>query len=400
LIPLLAGILVFAASIISLRLGLSVAIIEMVLGVVAGNYFGFKAEPWMTYLAGFGGIVLTFLAGAEVDFRLMRSKLKESLLIGCASFLFPFIGASAYCYYLLGWTPNASLIAGIALSTTSLAVVYSVLVETGLTHTKLGKIIMASTFVTDMGTALALSIIFLKASVYTLIFVIVSIIVVWLAAKFSGFVFNDKTYKDKVIEPEIKYIFLLLLVLIYFAGVGNSHAVLPAFVLGLFMSPYFSENSETKAVRNRLRTIAYAIITPFFFIVGGLNVSLPLVVGAFGLFVALFLIKQLTKFLGVYFLAKKYIPKGEMYTTLLMSTGLTFGTISSVFGYQMGYINQVQFSVLIAVVVASAIIPTVVAQRWFRPVHMEDVIDESTTNNKKKSEKKVKLCLVRRQTRS
>jgi Kef-type K+ transport system membrane component KefB len=379
MIPLIAGGLVFLASLISLRLGLSVAIIEILLGVIAGNFLGVTPEPWMAYLAGFGGILLTFLAGAEVDVELMREKFKESMLIGGASFLLPFLGTFAYTYFFAGWALNAALIAGAALSTTSLAVVYSVLVETGLTGTKLGKIIMAATFVTDMGTALALSVLFLTPSLYTLVFVLVSIVVIWLATKFSHLVFHNPKLKNKVIEPEIKYIFLLLLVFMYFAGLGDSHAVLPAFVLGLLMSKHFVESAETKAVRNRLRTVAYALITPFFFIIGGMRVSLELVAGAFGLFVVLFAVKQITKFAGVYFLAKKYIPKSEMYTTLLMSTGLTFGTISSVFGYQAGYIDQTQFSVLIAVVIASAVIPTVIAQKWFRPVHSEDIVE---TNGK------------------
>ena len=374
MVPLIAGILVFLASIISLRLGLSVAIIELLLGVIAGNYFGFQAEPWMTYLAGFGGVVLTFLAGAEVDLPLLRSKFKESILIGGASFLVPFVGAFAYTYFLSGWTLNASLIAGAALSTTSLAVVYSVLVETGLSRTSLGKLLMASTFVTDIGTVLALSILFIKPTFGTLEFVVISAIVIYLAVKHSRLLFGNRAYKNKVIEPEIKYLMLLLLIFMYFAAVGASQAVLPAFVLGLFMSPYFTELSDTKEIRNRLRTVAYALITPFFFIVDGMNVSLPLVLGAFGLFVALFAVKQVSKFIGVYFLAKKYMPKNEMYSTLLMSTGLTFGTISAVFGYQTGYIDKTQFSVLIAVVVASAVIPTLIAQKWFKPVHSEDML--------------------------
>jgi len=374
-VPLIAGILVFLASLISLRLGLSVAIVEIVLGVIAGNFFGFQAEPWMTYLASFGGILLTFLAGAEVDLQLMRSKFKESLLIGGASFLVPFVGAFAYTYFVAGWALNASLIAGCALSTTSLAVVYSVLVETGLSRTKLGKLLMSATFVTDIGTALALSLLFMKPSELTLEFVVVSAVVIFLAVKYSRLLFSNKAFKNKVIEPEIKYLFLLLLIFMYFAATGASHAVLPAFLLGLFMSPYFTELSDTKEVRNRLRTVAYAIITPFFFIVGGMNVSVPLVLGAIGLFVALLAVKQVAKFIGVYFLAKKYLPKNEMYTTLLMSTGLTFGTISSVFGYQAGYIDKTQFSVLVAVVVASAVIPTMIAQKWFKPVHSEDVIN-------------------------
>lgn len=126
-IPLIIGITIFAASLISLKIGISVAIIEIMLGTCAG-FFGVKSPEWMLYLASFGGILLTFLAGTEIDTRLMKEKFKESFLIGTASFLFPFISAFLYTYYVTHWTFAAALVAGAALSTTSLAVVYSVLV--------------------------------------------------------------------------------------------------------------------------------------------------------------------------------------------------------------------------------------------------------------------------------
>ena len=372
--PLIVGILIFVSSLISLKLGLSVAIIEITLGAVAGN-LGLETQAWMTYLATFGGILLTFLAGTEIDTRLMRAKFKESFLIGALSFLLPFAGVSAFTYYVSGWGVNASLIAGIALSTTSLAVVYAVLVETGLNRTELGKIIMASTFITDMGTALALSIIFIKPTLYTAVFLAVSVIVIVGAVGFSHRVLEHPRLRNKVIEPEIKYIFVMLLVFIYFANLGDGHAVLPAFLLGLLMSRHFTESSATKELRNRLRTVAYAVITPLFFIVGGLKVSFPEIASVFGLFLVLFALKMATKFAGVYFLAKRYLRHGEIYTTLLMSTGLTFGTIASVFGLNTGYIDRTQYSVLLGVVLASAVIPTFIAQKWFMPVHSEDVVD-------------------------
>lgn len=371
---LVVGLIVLLSSLISLRAGLSVAIVEILLGATAGN-LGIKPEEWMVYLASFGGILLTFLAGTEIDTQLMKEKFKESFLIGFFSFLVPFIGVFLYTYYIASWGIQASLIAGTALSTTSLAVVYSVLVETNLSRTGLGKLIMASTFITDMGVALALSILFIKPTLYTLVFLAVSLVVIYFAAKFSHHVFDNPKLKNKVIEPEIKYVFLLLFIFMYFANLGEGHAVLPAFVLGLLMSKHFTETSETKVVRNRLRTVAYAVITPIFFIVGGLKISIPLIISAAGLFVVLFVIKIFTKFMGVYFLARKYIPDGSMYTTLLMSTGLTFGTIASVFGLNSGLIDQVQYSVLIGVVIASAVIPTFIAQKWFMPVHSEDIVD-------------------------
>lgn len=376
----IVGILVFISSLISLKFGLSVAIIEILLGVISGN-FGVQPDDWMLYLASFGGILLTFLAGTEIDTGLMKKKFKESFLIGVFSFLTPFAGVFLYTYYIANWNLFASLIAGTALSETSLAVVYSVLVETGLSKTEIGKLIMASTFITDMGTAIALSVLFVKPTLYTAIFILVSLCVIYFGGKFSHNVFHNPKLKNKVIEPEIKYIFLLLFMFMYFANIGEGQAVLPAFVLGLVMSKHFTETSGTKEVRNRLRTVAYAVITPIFFIVAGLRVSLPLIASAFWVFVAIFIVKQLSKFIGVYFPAKKYIPHGNIYTTLLMSTGLSFGLVASLFGIQSGLINQVQYSVLTGVLIASAVIPTIIAQKWFMPVHSEDLVDLKNGNH-------------------
>jgi len=374
LVPLVVGIVILISSLISLRLGLSVAIIEIIGGMIAGMA-GVKTQDWMLYLATFGGVLLTYLAGTEIDTKLLKEKFKASFLIGACSFLLPFFGVFLYAYYVGDWGYKASLIAGVALSTTSLAVVYSVLVETGLVQSEIGKLLMAATFITDMGTALALSVLFAKPTLFTLIFILVSLLVIYYADRFSHIVFDNPRLKNKVIEPEIKYVFVLLLFLMYFAKLGAGHAVLPAFILGLLMSRHFSGERGNKELRNRLRTVAYAIITPIFFIVGGLKVSPTLIASALGLFIILFGLKIATKFLGVYFLAKKYIPSGSMYTTLLMSTGLTFGTITSVFGLNSGLINSVQYSVLVGVVVASAVIPTFIAQKWFLPSHSEDIVD-------------------------
>ena len=173
-IAALAGSLILLASMISIEFGLSVAIIEILLGVAGGNLLGLHTTPWIDFLASFASIVLTFLAGAEVDPDLLREKWKESLLIGGLSFLAPFLGAMAFAYWVLNWSGPAAQITGVALSTTSLAVVYAVLVETGLTETRIGKIIMASTFVTDFGTALALSLLFIQPGPMLVVFVIVS----------------------------------------------------------------------------------------------------------------------------------------------------------------------------------------------------------------------------------
>ncbi len=378
--PLAVGLLILGSSLISLRFGISVAIVEILLGGIAGA-FGLESQAWMVYFAKFGGVLLTFLAGTEIDTVLFKERFSASFQIGIMSFLFPFVGVAAFCSYVAGWDLDASLVAGVALSTTSLAVVYSVLVESGLAKSAVGKMLMAATFITDMGTVLALSILFAKPTIFTLIFIVASLVIIVLATRYSHVVFGHPRLQNKVIEPEIKYVFVLLLAFMYFATLGDGHAVLPAFVLGLLMSRHFGESAQAKILRNRLRTVTYAVITPIFFIVGGLNVSLKLVWTSIGIFCILLLLKLAAKFLGVYFLAKRHMPSGSMYTTLLMSTGLTFGTVSSAYGLSSGLIDQGQYSVLVGVVVASAIIPTFVAQRWFAPRHSEDIIETNGDEN-------------------
>jgi Kef-type K+ transport system membrane component KefB len=363
-VALVLAALILLASIVSVEFGISAAILEITLGVVAGNVLGLERREWVTFVAGLGGILLTFLAGAEVDFRILREKSRESLLIGCLSFVGPFLGAMLVCRYVLGWEWPAAQLAGVALSTTSLAVVYAVLVETGLTHTEIGKIIMASTFVTDFGTAAALSLLFVEPGAGTLWFAVISVVVIAVAPKLTRGFF--RRYGDRVIEPEIKLLLLLLFVLMYFAQQGASHAILPAFVLGLVLSPLFHGDLR---LQRKLRVVGFAVITPIFFVNGGMHISLPLLGANLGLFGLLLAAKLVTKFAGVYFVARRFIPREAAYTTLLMSTGLTMGTISALFGQQRGIIDRAQFSVLVAVVVASAIVPTFLAQRFFHPHH-------------------------------
>ncbi|BDZ71888.1 hypothetical protein GCM10025861_24050 [Methanobacterium petrolearium] len=114
----------------------------------------------------------------------------------------------------------ASLLAGAALSETAVAVVYFVLVENNLLTTDAGKRIMAATFITNLATALALSVLFFKPTLYTFLFYLISVLVIVLATKFSYLIFDNERFQNKVIEPEIKYIFMLLLIFMVFAQLG------------------------------------------------------------------------------------------------------------------------------------------------------------------------------------
>ncbi len=362
LAAILAGA-VLLASMVSVQIGISVALIELALGVALGNTFNLDPNAsWLVFIASFASVVLTFLAGAEVDPDDFRERFGASITIGVVSFLGPFVAATLVALGPLGWTTKASLIAGTALSTTSLAVVYAVLVETGLNTVRVGKLIMSACFVTDMCTVTALSVIFIKPTIWFPVFLVVSVALIVLLPKLSPWFFGR--YGDRVIEPEIKLVFMILLALMVLGDEANSQAVLPAFVLGLVMSRHYQRHQEEQ---RRLRVVAFAFLTPFFFLRGGLNVSLAAVFANLGVLGVLVAAKMIPKLGMIYPLARRHTGPNATFTTLLMSTGLTFGTISALYGLTAHIIDRTQFSLLITVVVLSAIIPTAIAQRWFSP---------------------------------
>jgi len=357
----LAGAILLA-SMVSVEAGLSVALIELVGGFVVGNALSLSIPSWLSFIGTFSGVVLTFLAGAEVDVPQFRREWQASLSIGVVSFLAPFVVVSLLAYYALGWNHRQAEIAGTALSTTSLAVVYAVLVETGLNQSVVGKRIMSATFVTDMGTVVALSTLFIKPTLWIVPFVAVSVFLIVALPRIAPWFFGR--YGDRVIEPEIKLVFASLFLLMWLGARANSQAVLPAFVLGLVMSNHYVQHREEQ---QRMRVVAFAFLTPFFFLKGGMNISASALWGNLGVLALLFLWKMVPKFAAVYPLARRFTTPHATFTTLLMSTGLTFGTISSLYGLNAHIIDRTQFSLLVAVVVLSAIVPTAIAQRFYQP---------------------------------
>lgn len=363
--------LAFLASLISIRVGISVALIEILVGVVVGNLHSAGHAPllheteWTKFLAMLGSGVLTFLAGAEIDPQSLKANLRASLTIGILSFLLPFLGVWAFAHGVLGWPTPQAQIAGIALSTTSVAVVYAVMIEGGLGGTALGKMLLAACFITDFGTVLALGILFADFNVWLAVFVGVAAVVLWFMPGWTQYLIT-RLGQTRVSEPEVKFIFLVLFFLGGLASTAKSEAVLPAYLLGLVVAGVFLRD---KTLVHRMRSIAFAIFTPFYFIKAGLYVSLSALWAGLGLIGVLLLLKMATKYLGVWPLSRYFFMRSREahYTALLMSTGLTFGTISALFGLQNRIINQEQYSILVTVVILSAFVPTLLAQKFFQP---------------------------------
>jgi len=173
-------------------------------------------------------------------------------------------------------------------------------------------------------------------------------------------------FGHRVSEPEIKFLLVVLLGLGALATAAGSEAVLPAYVAGLVIAGVFLHD---RVLIDRMRSIAFALLTPFFFLRAGLLISARALVSGAGVIALLLLVKLVSKGVGVLPTARAFaIPRRERtYLTLLMSTGLTFGSIAALFGLTNGYIDQTQYSELVTVVILSAFVPTLIAQQLFQP---------------------------------
>jgi Kef-type K+ transport system membrane component KefB len=365
--------LALVAAMGSIWIPISAALYEIVIGAIAGNSIGLPLTPWINYIAGFGAIVLTFLAGTEIDPHVVKRHFWSSVTIGLMGFFAPYIGCLVFARYGLGWPWPQAQIAGIALSTTSVAVVYAVMVETGYNKTELGKVILAACFINDIGTVLALGLVFANYNMYLVLFAVITIAVVATLPWIAPWLF--KRIGKRASEPEIKFLFLVLFVLGGLANLGKSEAVLPAYLVGMVLAPLFIHQKE---LQHRMRAICFAFLTPFYFLKAGSLIEAYTLIASAGFIVVFLAVKMVTKFVGILPLTRyfKFDKREGMYTTLMMSTGLTFGSISALFGLTNHIIDQDQYTILLTAVIGSAVVPTLIAQTWFRP-HFEPLEEDA-----------------------
>ena len=249
--------LALLAALISIRIAVSVALIEIVLGAVGGNLLGMAPNDWVNYLAGVGAILLSFLAGTEIDPKVVRKHLGATMSICAVGFFAPYLGVLAYALLVLDWPWPQAQIAGIALSTTSVAVVYAVMVETGFNRTEIGKIILAGCFINDVGTVLALGIVFANYNLWLAVFAGATALALWLLPRFVPWFFPK--VEERVSQPEIKFLVFALFLLGGLGAIAKSEPVLPAYLVGMALAPYFLKERE---IAHRIRIVAFALLNP------------------------------------------------------------------------------------------------------------------------------------------
>lgn len=391
-IYLVAAFWFFAAvlsTVLANRLKISIALMEIMVGSLIGfaayqlGYFDHLAlgADWMKFCTGVGAILLTFLAGAELNPDAMKTKIKEVSIIGLIGFSAPFVGCFLIAYFLIGWNMQASLLCGIALSTTSMAVVYAVMLEYGFNKTEFGKGILGACFVNDLGTVIALGLIFAPFTYKTIIFIAVTIFLMFTLRPMTEHLIRRFAHKTAAIRA--KWILFVLLAMGVLAAWSGSEPVLPAYVLGMVLARTMEQDGHF--VR-RLRTLTVGFLTPLYFLRAGALVSIPALISGAGIFLILFVGKVASKIFGLYPAIHQFREdkKEKWYYTLLMSTGLTFGTISALYGLSNNIITKEQYSLIVGAVIASAVVPTLIANKFFLPKHLlaKPLLDDQAPDEK------------------
>ncbi|GAB4271394.1 MAG: cation:proton antiporter [Candidatus Rifleibacteriota bacterium] len=353
---IIVGVLILVAGIFSLELGISVAVFEIISGVIAANFLKIEPRAWIDFHANFGLLGLMFFAGFETDFVMLRKNWKESLRVGALSFFLPMLCIFVLCKFALGMEELASFLISIGLSTTSLALVYSVLKERHLIKGKIAQSLLSSSMVVDLLSMIALMVLFQGLS-YTTIVVIVMIPLTRLIVPQIGH-WLFRRYRGNQIEFQIRFILLSILSLVLVSQTSEIHVAVLAFIGGFF----FSEILEHHAIlEEKLKSIVFGLMAPIFFFRAGLTVKFDYISITTVYYTVLFgFVAFVSKYLGTYFaIAKNSKPSVARFSGLIFNFRLSFGIVVATFGLEKNMINPEIYFAMVAVIVLTSVVSSV-----------------------------------------
>lgn len=342
--------MILVSGLVAIEIGVAAAILEIIAGIVMGNFLSFESFETLEILADFGLLAIMYFAGLEIDTDILRRNMKSSLEIGTISFAVPFAAIGLISYYLMHFSQASSILIAITLSATSIPLVYSVLASSGKLNDENKKILSAA-MVVDVFSMMALSIIASDITRYTIYFLVVLIL-------FSLFVSNlgkriFRYYKGNACELEFKIIMFIILSIGLISELAGIEAVLLAFGAGVVTSAFVVEH---EMLWDKLRSITFGFLAPIFFFKVGTTVSVHTLIDNIGLITVFFFIAFTVKYYSTYMTAKKHIPKRSRFIGLLFNTPLSIGIVAATIGLQSGIFTAELYSTMIGVVILLSIV--------------------------------------------
>ncbi len=361
---LLVSLLIFVAGILSLELGISVAIMEILSGILAGNLFRLISSSWIDNLSLFGLLGLMFFAGFDTDVNLLKRNWRSSLAIGTASFGVPFILLSVLGLFWLGVEPREALLLAIGLSTTSVALLYSMMNEKKLVSREDRQLLMSAAMVVDITSIFFLAFVFEGLTIVSLLFFLFSLVFLAQIPKLGNLLI--RRYREDQIEFKIRFVLLILLFLVLLSKKASIHVSLFAFFIGIFFSEFMNEDKE---LEGKLKSMVFGLMAPIFFFKAGLYVRLASFKWAMLPSIMLLgIVAYLGKYLGTFIVSRKFFPERvARFAGLVFNVRLSFGIIAATFGLESGIVSQETFLSMILIVVGASIATSLLIRFSARP---------------------------------
>jgi len=369
---LVVVVLIIFSAVLALEISFSPSIFEIIAGSIAANFFHMSDLKWADFLANVGLLGLMFFAGLESDIKLLKKNFLKALIIGFSSFLIPFILIFLVTKFIFFYSLKASLLISIALSTTSLALVYPLLKDRKMLHLSAGQILLAGAMVVDIISMFSLSFVFEGINIENILFLFMLLIFMFVLPKFGAKLFNR--YKDNHIEFSIRFIIAILIAIGFLSKEIHINEAVLAFALGIFFSDFFRKNNN---LEKKLRAIIFGFVAPFFFFKAGYSIKLD-VINFKVLFLSLILgiIAFSMKYLATVIATKPFFKKTVYKIAgLFFNMRLTFGIVSSIFGLEFKIIDINTYISLLLIIISTSIFASILMKKMPNEITEEELED-------------------------
>ncbi len=344
------GLSIALAGVLAIEFGLSAAVLEIVMGFCARNVIHIWDAAWVRFIADFGLITLMFIAGFEVDIPMLRKNFGKSTVVGGLSFLVPF-AATYGIARLLGMDHGKSIIFAIAMSTTSLALVFPTLREKGMLTSAPGQFLLTSAMVVDIMSVIVLFVFFVEPS-WTLLFGAIGVaIILLLAPRLSRILFGR--WRGNVVEMEVRFILFSLLALLFIASLSHIHAALTGFIFGAVMGSILRKHYQ---VEGKIRNIVFSFFAPVFFFRAGSQMDVSQINWMDALYFLIFAPTAfLLKFAGSFYPFVWFKCSEARFAAILFNYRLSFAIVAALFGLESGMITSGEYSALMCIVLVTSL---------------------------------------------
>ena len=351
------GLIIFAG-LVAIELKITSAIFEIIAGCIAVNFFNFSSAEVINVLADFGILALMFFAGLEIDFDVLKKNAKSSMVVGSASFLSPFLAVYFITLHFMDFSYEQALLTGIALSTTSIAIVYPMLLKSKERLDDTGKKILSAAMVVDLLSMIAISLLFSDLTILTIGFILAFTVFSYFVPSLGKKIFIH--YKGNAVEFEFKIILFLILGIGIAGEAIGIETVLLAFILGVITSGVIVGHIK---LWDKLRGITFGFLAPIFFFKAGTAVNLAALYENTILILLFVTICFTSKYIGTYIATKRYLPEQAAYIATIFNSRLSLGIVAATVGYELGIFYEGVYASIIGAVILSSIIASVLTKR-------------------------------------